>query len=216
MTGSGRGPPRGLNAGVARRRGLRRLSQATNHRSRMPASRARQPIRPAFRVTPLDAVEGKTITGVDRLGKRIVLSTTDDLFVIIHLMVAGRLRWRATGFKIPKKLGLAAFDFPNGMLLLTEAGSTRRASIHVVEGRSQLREHDPGGLDVMNADLNAFRDRSPVGKSHAQASTNRSSRVSATPTLTKSCTRHSSHRSRLPRNCSASRSCDSSRRPAGR
>ena len=71
---------------------------------------------------PFDAVEGKTILGVDRLGKRIVLSTTDDLFVIIHLMVAGRLRWRATGFKMPKKLGLAAFDFPNGMLLLTGAG----------------------------------------------------------------------------------------------
>ena len=96
------------------------------------------------------------ITAVDRLGKRIVLSTTGDLFVIIHLMVAGRLRWRATGSKIPRKRGLAAFDFVNGMLLLTEAGSTRRAPIHVVEGRSQLREHDPGGLDVMSADLYAF------------------------------------------------------------
>ena len=105
---------------------------------------------------PLDAVEGKMITAVDRLGKRIVLSTTGDLFVIIHLMVAGRLRWRATGLKIPSNRGLAAFDFPNGMLLLTEAGSTRRASIHVAEGRSQLREHDPGGLDVMSADLDAF------------------------------------------------------------
>ena len=106
---------------------------------------------------PLDAVEGQTITGVDRLGKRIVLSTSGDLFVVIHLMVAGRVRWRESGVKIPKKQGLAAFDFQNGMLLLTEAGSTRRASIHVVEGRRQLQEHDRGGLEVLNADLDAFR-----------------------------------------------------------
>ena len=91
------------------------------------------------------------------LGKRIVLSTSGDLFVVIHLMVAGRLRWRKSGVKISKKQGLAAFDFPDGMLLLTEAGSTRRASIHVVEGRRQLQAHDRGGLEVLNADLDAFR-----------------------------------------------------------
>ena len=106
---------------------------------------------------PLDAVEGKTVTCVDRLGKRIVLSMSGDLFVVIHLMVAGRLRWQESGSKTPKKTGLAVFEFPNGMLLLTEAGSTRRASIHLVEGRSQLREHDRGGLEVMDADLSAFR-----------------------------------------------------------
>ena len=103
------------------------------------------------------AVEGKTITSVDRMGKRIVLSTTGDLFVVIHLMIAGRLRWRETGLKIPKKLGMAAFDFPNGRLLLTEAGSTRRASIHVVEGRAHLQEHDRGGREVMDTDLPAFQ-----------------------------------------------------------
>ena len=80
-----------------------------------------------------------------------------DLFVVIHLMVAGRLRWQESGSKTPKKTGLAVFEFPTGMLLLTEAGSTRRASIHLVEGRSQLQEHDRGGLEVMDADLIAFR-----------------------------------------------------------
>lgn len=106
---------------------------------------------------PLDAVEGNTITGVDRLGKRIVLSVSGDLFVVIHLMVAGRLRWRESAIKLPKKPGLAAFAFPDGILLLTEAGSTRRASIHVVKGRRELREHDRGGLEVMNVDLGAFQ-----------------------------------------------------------
>ena len=106
---------------------------------------------------PLDAVESQTVTSVDRLGKRIVLSMSGDLFVVIHLMVAGRLRWRESGVNIPKKQGLAAFEFANGILLLTEAGSTRRASIHVVEGRGQLREHDRGGLEVMNAELDAFQ-----------------------------------------------------------
>ena len=106
---------------------------------------------------PIDAVVGKPILSVDRLGKRIVLSATGDLFVVIHLMIAGRLRWRETNLKIPKKRGLAAFDFPNGTLLLTEAGSTRRASVHVVAGRAQLGEHDRGGLEVLGADLAAFR-----------------------------------------------------------
>ena len=79
----------------------------------------------------VDAVEGQVVNSVDRLGKRIVLSMSGDVFVVIHLMVAGRVRWRQSGAKISSKQGLAAFDFQNGMLLLTEAGSTRRASIHV-------------------------------------------------------------------------------------
>ena len=106
---------------------------------------------------PIDALVGKPILSVDRLGKRIVLSAAGDLFVVIHLMIAGRLRWREPGLKIPKKLGLAAFDFPNGTLLLTEAGSTRRASIHAVAGRAELGEHDRGGLEVLDADLGAFQ-----------------------------------------------------------
>ena len=106
---------------------------------------------------PIDALVGKPILSVDRLGKRIVLSAAGDLFVVIHLMIAGRLRWREPGLKIPKKLGLAAFDFPNGTLLLTEAGSTRRASIHAAAGRAELGEHDRGGLEVLDADLGAFQ-----------------------------------------------------------
>ena len=106
---------------------------------------------------PLDAADGQTVTAVDRLGKQIVLSMTGDLFIVIHLMIAGRLRWRATGLKIPKKLGVAAFDFSHGRLLLTEAGSTRRASIHLVKGRAGLHAHDRGGLEVIDADPDAFQ-----------------------------------------------------------
>ena len=79
-------------------------------------------------------VSGRKVVGVRRAGKRIILALEGDLFIIIHLMIAGRFRWLAPGAKIPGKLGLAAFDFPNGTLLLTEAGSKRRASIHVVRG----------------------------------------------------------------------------------
>jgi len=105
----------------------------------------------------LTDAEGKRVDAVRRLGKRIVLGLEDDLFLVIHLMIAGRLRWRAPGAKLQRKLGLAAFDFPEGTLVLTEAGSRKRASLHLVLGESELSRHDPGGLDVMTADLDAFR-----------------------------------------------------------
>jgi len=102
-------------------------------------------------------VSGRKVIAVRRAGKRIILALDGDLFIVIHLMIAGRFRWLAAGAKIPGKLGLAAFDFENGTLVLTEAGSKRRASIHVVRGEDGLREHDRGGLEVLDASLDAFK-----------------------------------------------------------
>jgi formamidopyrimidine-DNA glycosylase len=106
---------------------------------------------------PIAAIEGKRVLGFDRLGKRIVFKLEDDLYLILHLMIAGRLRWRPTGQPIPKKLGLAAWDFPDGTLMLTEAGSKKRASLHVVRGEAAMQEHDPGGLEVLGSTLADFR-----------------------------------------------------------
>ena len=105
---------------------------------------------------PLDAAEGHSVRTVARLGKRIVIGLADDYFLVLHLMIAGRLRWRDRGTAIPTKLGVAAFDFPNGTLLLTEAGSRKRAALHVVAGQAALAEHDRGGLEVLSADIGAF------------------------------------------------------------
>ena len=107
---------------------------------------------------PLDAVEGRTVRTVERLGKRVVIGLSGELFLVLHLMIAGRLRWRDRGTRIPRKLGLAAFDFSSGTLLLTEAGPIKRAALHLVAGRAGLREHDRGGLEVLACDLGAFRD----------------------------------------------------------
>ena len=85
------------------------------------------------------------------MGKRIVWKFGDDLFFIIHLMIAGRFQWKPLGTKIPARLGLAAFDFPDGSLLLTEAGTTRRASLYVAASDEEVAEHDPGGLDVLTS-----------------------------------------------------------------
>ncbi len=106
---------------------------------------------------PLDAVTGRPVLALRRAGKRIVLAFPEEVFLLVHLMIAGRLHWRPAGIKIPGKIGLAAFDFASGTLLFTEAGSTRRASLHLVRGEAALREHDPGGLEVLEADLPAFR-----------------------------------------------------------
>jgi formamidopyrimidine-DNA glycosylase len=106
---------------------------------------------------PVDAVAGRTVLGVRRLGKRIVIALEGDLFLVIHLMIAGRLHWKRAGAKPAGKYGLAAFDFPAGTLVLTEAGSKRRAALYFVQGEAGLREHDPGGLEVLDADLAGFR-----------------------------------------------------------
>jgi formamidopyrimidine-DNA glycosylase len=107
---------------------------------------------------PMD-LAGKEVTGLRRLGKRIVIGLEDELFVVIHLMIAGRLHWRpgASRPKLPKKRGLARFDFSTGSLTLTEAGSKRRASLHLVRGEANLRGLDRGGLEVLESDLEGFR-----------------------------------------------------------
>ncbi len=106
---------------------------------------------------PITASTGRTVRGLRRLGKRIVIALDDGLFLVLHLMIAGRLHWRARGAKIPAKVGLAALDFPAGTLLITEAGSTKRAALHLLRGEAALAEHDPGGLEVLETDLAAFR-----------------------------------------------------------
>ena len=108
---------------------------------------------------PLSAVDGKRVLGLERLGKRIVFALEDDVFVVLHLMVAGRLKWPGQkGAKIPGKVGLAAFDFSSGTLILTEASTKKRASLHVVQGRAGLAEHDRGGLEPLGATKQAFRE----------------------------------------------------------
>jgi formamidopyrimidine-DNA glycosylase len=105
---------------------------------------------------PVADVEGRTVVGLRRLGKRIVLELEGARFVVIHLMIAGRLHWRPPAARIPGRLGLAALDFDTGTLLWTEAGTRKRAALHLVRGEPALAEHDPGGLDVLAADLPAF------------------------------------------------------------
>ena len=108
---------------------------------------------------PLREAFGRKVIALRRVGKRVVLALEDDLFVVIHLMIAGRLQWRdAPAAKVPGKLGLAAFDFPGGTLLLTEAGTKKRAALHLVRGEAALAAHDAGGIDPLTADLAAFRE----------------------------------------------------------
>jgi formamidopyrimidine-DNA glycosylase len=110
---------------------------------------------------PLSHVHGRTVTGIRRLGKRIVFDFEDAdpaLFLVLHLMVTGRLRWREPGATVPRKVGLAAFDFPDGTLLLTEAGMKKKASLHLVERVEGLAAHDRGGLEPLGAGIEAFRE----------------------------------------------------------
>jgi formamidopyrimidine-DNA glycosylase len=104
----------------------------------------------------IDELAGLRVESVRRIGKRIVLGFDGELFLVIHLMIAGRLRWREPGAKVPGRIGHAAFDFAPGTLLLTEAGTTKRAAIHVVRGAAALASHDPGGLELFEADVHAF------------------------------------------------------------
>ena len=105
---------------------------------------------------PIDRAAGKKVVGLRRLGKRLVWALEDDLFLIIHLMIAGRFRWLEPGGKMPGKVGLAAFDFEHGSLILTEAGSKRRASLYLVRGEQELAAHDPGGLEVLTSSAQQF------------------------------------------------------------
>jgi formamidopyrimidine-DNA glycosylase len=105
---------------------------------------------------PLSCVEGKTVRRFCRLGKRICIGLDDELWLVLHLMIAGRLHWKKRGAKVAPPRGLAAFDFSNGTLLWTEAGSRKRASLHVVAGEEGLNALDPGGLEVLETDLTRF------------------------------------------------------------
>jgi formamidopyrimidine-DNA glycosylase len=110
-------------------------------------------------VPPIAAAEGRTVTGVRRIGKRIVISLEGDLHLVLHLMVAGRLHWQDAGSKGKGRGTLAAFELDNGTLLFTEAGTKRRASLHLVEGEAALAAMDPGGLEVMDASPAQFAER---------------------------------------------------------
>jgi formamidopyrimidine-DNA glycosylase len=105
---------------------------------------------------PLDSAIGRQVVGIRRLGKRIVIELDNELFLVFHLMIAGRLRWLPPKAKLPGRITQAAFEFPDGLLAFTEAGTKRRASLHVVAGPDALAEHDPGGIDVLRAPLATF------------------------------------------------------------
>jgi formamidopyrimidine-DNA glycosylase len=114
---------------------------------------------------PLEAAFGRQVVGFRRLGKRIVFELEDELFLVVHLMIAGRFHWKAAGAKIPGKIGLAAFDFPEATLLLTESSSKKRAALHCVQGETELAQFDRGGLEVLTATEDQFRS-SLLSESH--------------------------------------------------
>ncbi len=113
---------------------------------------------------PITEVQGKILTELRRLGKRLALRFEDELYLLIHLMIAGRLRWRGAGAPVPRKVGLAAFDFASGTLLLTEAGSKRRAALHVVQGEENLEAFHAGGIEPLEVDLPTYREALTRGK----------------------------------------------------
>jgi formamidopyrimidine-DNA glycosylase len=106
---------------------------------------------------PLESVEGRTVVGIRRVGKRIAIGVEGDLWLVLHLMIAGRLHWKPPQAKLAGRNALAAFDFPTGSLTLTEAGSKRRASLHLVRGEEGLYFIDPGGVEVFETDVDGFR-----------------------------------------------------------
>ena len=112
---------------------------------------------------PLKALENKRVLGLRRMGKRLIFELEDDLYLVIHLMIAGRFRWKEHGAPITGKIGLAAFDFSNGTLLLTEASQKKRAALYVVRGEGTLADFDRGGLEPLEADVDQFRSRLLAG-----------------------------------------------------
>jgi formamidopyrimidine-DNA glycosylase len=106
---------------------------------------------------PPASVEGRTVRELRRIGKRIAIGVEDDLWLVLHLMIAGRLHWRAPEAKLAGRQSLAAFDFPNGSLVLTEAGTKHRTSLHIFKGEESLRSVDPGGIEIFSSDLDSFR-----------------------------------------------------------
>src|SRR6202012_1866239 len=107
---------------------------------------------------PVASMEGRVVRELRRIGKRIAIGLDGDVWLVLHLMIAGRLHWRPAGAKLGGRQNLAAFDFPHGSLVLTEAGSKRRASLHVFEGEAALRSIDPGGIEVLSSDRKTFQE----------------------------------------------------------
>jgi formamidopyrimidine-DNA glycosylase len=130
----------------------RRLAGARLERARVASPNLLRTAEP-----PLGAVEGRIVRGARRMGKRIVVALEGDLFLVFHLMIAGRFRWKARGARLPGRVGLAAFEFTSGTLILTEASTRQRASLHVVAGEDAVRALDPGGLEPLEASLESFR-----------------------------------------------------------
>jgi formamidopyrimidine-DNA glycosylase len=126
---------------------------------RLEGIRLRSPFVLRSAIPPLASAEGRRVEAVRRLGKRIVLALENELFLVLHLMIAGRLRWLERGDKAPARITLALFEFATGTLVFTEAGTKKRASLHVVQGESALAAFDMGGLEVSASDLPAFRER---------------------------------------------------------
>jgi len=116
-------------------------------------------------VPPIASVDGKKVLNLRRLGKRIVIELEGELYLVLHLMIAGRLRWIEGNSKAPARITLALFEFDNGVLAFTEAGTKRRASLHLVEGKAALDAMNPGGIEVMEVDLRTFRERL-IGENH--------------------------------------------------
>jgi formamidopyrimidine-DNA glycosylase len=106
---------------------------------------------------PIKEVEGRVVRELRRIGKRVAIGVENDLWLVLHLMIAGRLHWRAPQASLAGRNNLATFDFPNGSLVLTEAGTKRRASLHLLSGKESLNYMDPGGIDVLTSDLDSFR-----------------------------------------------------------
>jgi len=129
-----------------------RIVGQTLERTRLASSFLLRTVQP-----PLTSADGRKVRELRRIGKRIAIGLEDDLWLVLHLMIAGRLHWRPPNAKLSGRQNLAAFDFPHGSLVLTEAGSKRRASLHVVAGEDNLRSFDAGGIDVFAADLEGFR-----------------------------------------------------------
>jgi formamidopyrimidine-DNA glycosylase len=129
-----------------------RITKQVLQRVRVASPFVLRTVRPS-----LAEVEGRAVRELRRIGKRIAIGVEGDLWLVIHLMIAGRLHWRPPGAKLGGRQSVAAFDFPNGSLVLTEAGSRRRASLHVLSGEEALHALDPGGIDVFTSDLDFFR-----------------------------------------------------------
>ena len=149
---------------------------------------------------PLESVHEKTVRELRRIGKRIAIGLEDEFWLVLHLMIAGRLHWSKPGVSITPKRALAALDFTHGSLLLTEAGTQRRASLHIVQGENGLQALDPGGLEVLTADVASFSTRlTSANHTLKRALTDRDfSAALATPIRTKFFTVPSSRPSRLP------------------